>query len=263
MTCQTTIARAPDNADRSRGSHRSAPTVGHRRLPVRAVRRWLGPAGMRIARRGVGRLPRSRHLSPAVVRGSSERGSGTLWMIALLALVWLVAVVAMTAGGVRAARHRAHATADAAALAAAAHAAEGTAGACHVAATVARAARGRLSGCVLRGPVADIEVVMTARVPGFGPLPLAARARAGPAGEVRRGQPLVWRVGRNSALSGSLYGMSVVAVRNTSLSPIRAFRYRWLRYAVVSIRVPHESARCVGHLGLRWSATRTTKGRTP
>jgi secretion/DNA translocation related TadE-like protein len=103
-------------------------------------------------------------------------------MIALLALVWLVAVVAMTAGGVRAARHRAHATADAAALAAASHATAGPTRACQVAAAITRAARGRLAGCVLRGPVADIEVVMTARVPGLGPFPLAARARAGPVG---------------------------------------------------------------------------------
>ena len=117
--------------------------------------------------------PRSRHRA-------ADRGSGTVWMIALMALVWLVAMVAMTAGGARAARHRAHAAADLAALAAASHAGDGPARACRVAATIARATRGRLTECVLRGPVAGVKVVAVFHVPGFGPLHATAAARAGP-----------------------------------------------------------------------------------
>jgi secretion/DNA translocation related TadE-like protein len=147
--------------------------------PGSARRRLWRPCGSRA---GAPSERQAQHPPQPAATSPSERGSGTVWMIALLALVWLLAVVAMTAGGVRAVRHRAHATADAAALAAASNAAAGPTRACHVAATIARAARGRLAGCVLRGSVADIEVVMTARVPGLGPLPLAARARAGPVG---------------------------------------------------------------------------------
>jgi secretion/DNA translocation related TadE-like protein len=113
-------------------------------------------------------------------RNADDRGSGTVWTVALMALVWMVAVVVMTAGGVRAARHRAHATADSAALAAASRALDGSTRACALAATVTRAARGHLSRCVLRGQIADVRVVMEARVPGLGVVQAAADARAGP-----------------------------------------------------------------------------------
>lgn len=124
-------------------------------------------AGARVSRRGLS----LRH----------DRGSGTVWVVALMALVWLVAVVAMSAGGVRAARHRAHAAADLAALAAASHALEGTAKACGLAAVIARAAHGRLTECVLRADVAGVTVVATSRVPGLGSFHVTAVARAGPA----------------------------------------------------------------------------------
>jgi len=101
-------------------------------------------------------------------------------MIALMALVWLVAVAAMSVGGLRAARHRAHAAADLAALAAASHVMDGPAKACSVAAIIARAVRGRLTACALRGHIADVKVVAASRVPGFGPLHVTASARAGP-----------------------------------------------------------------------------------
>jgi secretion/DNA translocation related TadE-like protein len=113
-------------------------------------------------------------------RCADDRGSGTVWTIALMALVWLMAVVAMTAGGVRSARHRAHAAADSAALAAASRALDGPTRACAVATAVTRAARGRLTRCALRGQIADVRVVMEARVPGLGLVQAAADARAGP-----------------------------------------------------------------------------------
>lgn len=109
-----------------------------------------------------------------------DRGSGTVWVIALMALVWLVAVIAMTVGGARVARHRAHAAADLAALAAASHVMAGSERACAVAATVARSGHGQLTACVLRGRIADVEVVVVARAPGVGPIRVVAFARAGP-----------------------------------------------------------------------------------
>ncbi|HEU5155997.1 MAG TPA: Rv3654c family TadE-like protein [Streptosporangiaceae bacterium] len=109
-----------------------------------------------------------------------DRGSGTVWMVALMALVWSVAMVAMSTGGVRAARHRAHAAADLAALAAASHAADGPGRACGLAATVARAAEGRLTMCALRARIADVRVVVTCRITGLGPVQITAAARAGP-----------------------------------------------------------------------------------
>jgi secretion/DNA translocation related TadE-like protein len=132
-----------------------------------------GKAGSR--RRWAGR-----QRPPGALRAASDRGSGTVWVIALMALVWLLAVVAMTVGGVRAARHRAYAAADLAALAAASHVLSGPSRACAVAATVARSIQERLTECTLRGSVADVEVVTMARVPGFGSFQVTALARAGP-----------------------------------------------------------------------------------
>src|SRR3569833_778603 len=80
-----------------------------------------------------------------------DRGSGTIWMLALIALTWSVAAMAMTVGGVRVARHRAYAAADLAALAAASLSAVGLRRACLLAARIARTSGGRLSRCALRG----------------------------------------------------------------------------------------------------------------
>jgi secretion/DNA translocation related TadE-like protein len=113
--------------------------------------------------------------------GQRDRGSGTVWMLALIGLTWAVAVMAMTVGGVRAARHRAYAAADLAALAAASHAADGSRNACRVAARIARGSGGRLRSCLLRGRVSEVMVSSEVRsVPALGRLTATARARAGP-----------------------------------------------------------------------------------
>jgi secretion/DNA translocation related TadE-like protein len=109
-----------------------------------------------------------------------DRGSGTVWMVALMAVVWMVAMVAMSAGGVRAARHRAHGAADLAALAAASHAMDGSVRACGVAATVARAAHARLTRCALHTRIAGVKVVVASHVIGFRSVQITAIARAGP-----------------------------------------------------------------------------------
>jgi secretion/DNA translocation related TadE-like protein len=113
--------------------------------------------------------------------GLGDRGSGTVWMLALIGLTWAVAVMAMTVGGVRAARHRAYAAADLAALAAASHAADGSRNACRVASRIARGSGGRLRSCLLRGRVSEVVVSSEVRsVPALGRLTATARARAGP-----------------------------------------------------------------------------------
>ncbi|MFL5912181.1 MAG: Rv3654c family TadE-like protein [Gaiellaceae bacterium] len=115
----------------------------------------------------------------------ADRGSGTVWMLALIGLTWSVAVMAMTVGGVRAARHRAYAAADLAALAAASHTADGRQRACGVAARIAHASGGRLRRCTFHGRVSDVVVTSDVRtLPALGHLTATAHARAGPATEV-------------------------------------------------------------------------------
>jgi secretion/DNA translocation related TadE-like protein len=110
-----------------------------------------------------------------------DRGSGTVWMVALLGATWAVAVMAMSVGGVRAARHRAYAAADLAALAAASHAADGSRNACRLAARVARGSGGRLRSCALHGRIAEVMVGSEVRgLPAVRRLVAQARARAGP-----------------------------------------------------------------------------------
>jgi secretion/DNA translocation related TadE-like protein len=117
----------------------------------------------------------------SVNAGSDDRGSGTVWTVALIGAVWTVAAMAMAVGGARAARHRAHAAADLAALAAAAHVAEGAERACLLAARVARDSQARLHECAVHGAVADVIVTSQVRsLPRLGRLTATARARAGP-----------------------------------------------------------------------------------
>ncbi|MCO6007122.1 flp pilus-assembly TadE/G-like family protein [Actinoallomurus purpureus] len=110
-----------------------------------------------------------------------DRGSGTVWVVALIGAVWTVAVMAMGVGAARVARHRAHAAADLAALAAAAHVAEGSGRACRLAARVARDSDARVRRCAFHGRIADVIVTSRAgALPRFGTLTATARARAGP-----------------------------------------------------------------------------------
>jgi secretion/DNA translocation related TadE-like protein len=113
--------------------------------------------------------------------GTDDRGSGTLWVVALIGLIWSMAAMAMIVGGVRAARHRAYAAADLAALAAAGHVADGERRACGLAGRIARESGARLRQCVFHGRVANVVVAVEMRsVPGVGRMTATARARAGP-----------------------------------------------------------------------------------
>jgi secretion/DNA translocation related TadE-like protein len=120
-----------------------------------------------------------------VGREAGDRGSGTLWVLAILGVIWFVATAAMTVGGVRVARHRAYGAADLAALGAAAHAADGSGRACGMAARIARGSGGLMRRCRLHGRVADVWVTSDVRLgPPLGRLTVNARARAGPAAPV-------------------------------------------------------------------------------
>jgi len=150
----------PPNRTASRCSVRRRPrdgTVGRRR-PPRGPRRTRG--------RGWGRRP--------------ERGSASLWLLAVgLALV-LFSLGAAAVGAARVARHQARVAADLGALAGAGYAASGPDTACARAVTLAAANGGRVVDCVLDG----LDLCLTVEVP-VEPLPgllrvASATARAGP-----------------------------------------------------------------------------------
>lgn len=116
-------------------------------------------------------------------RRHDDRGSGTIWAVAMIGLVWSAGTVAIAVGGVRAARHRVYAAADMAALAAAANAAGGPQYACGLAARVARASGGQLRRCVVRARRSQVTVTSAVRLGyPFGSLVVIGRARAGPGG---------------------------------------------------------------------------------
>jgi secretion/DNA translocation related TadE-like protein len=123
-------------------------------------------------------------------RKAGDRGSGTLWVLAILGVVWFVATVAMMVGGVRAARHRAFAAADLAALAAAAHANDGSTRACGLAARIARGSGGLMRRCRLHGRIADVWVTSDVHLGlRLGRLTVNARSRAGPAAPLSASEP--------------------------------------------------------------------------
>lgn len=114
---------------------------------------------------------------------ASERGSATLWVLALASVVWFAAVAGALAANVRAVRHQAGVAADLAALAAAGRVAQGQDVACRAAGEIARANGGLLRKCAVSGAVADVAVEVPLPSP-FASLVDAdgvmMRARAGP-----------------------------------------------------------------------------------
>jgi secretion/DNA translocation related TadE-like protein len=114
-------------------------------------------------------------------RLAGERGSATVWVIALAGMLAAVGVAAVLVGAAVVGRHRATGAADLAALAAAEQAVRGRSDACSVAARVAEANTARLTRCAVDG-AAVVEVAVTVPV-HLGPLGVreaTARARAGP-----------------------------------------------------------------------------------
>jgi secretion/DNA translocation related TadE-like protein len=110
-----------------------------------------------------------------------ERGSATVWVVALSGVLAAIGVAAVLVGSAVVARHRATTAADLAALAAAEQAVRGGDGPCAVAAAVARANGAGLTACAVEGSaVVDVAVDVAVRLGPLGVRHAAARARAGP-----------------------------------------------------------------------------------
>ncbi len=113
-------------------------------------------------------------------RPNCERGSATVWVLALSGVLATIGMALVLAGGAGVARHRATAAADLAALAAAVRLVEG-ADACGAAAQLAAANAAELAACEVRGGEVGVAVRVPVRLGGLGVFSATARARAGPA----------------------------------------------------------------------------------
>ncbi|MPZ61356.1 MAG: hypothetical protein GEU93_08670 [Propionibacteriales bacterium] len=168
--------------------HRTAPRCrslnrpewSRSRCPMPRLRRegcWMGsrPGGW-------WRGPRLRRRGPMTFRPrrriDRDRGSATVYALALVAGLVVFSVLALGFAGFAVTKHRAAAAADLAALAGAAGPAEG----CALAESTASRNGARLTSCVVDGPYVTVSVEVSApEVFGFSPR-VPARARAGPVG---------------------------------------------------------------------------------
>ncbi|MEU8173509.1 Rv3654c family TadE-like protein [Microbispora hainanensis] len=118
----------------------------------------------------------------AAARFGRERGSATIWTIALMIAVWAVAMVVVQVGVARVARHRAQSAADLGALGAARVALAVPDEACHRAEAITAANGAALRSCSLSGGVAEVVVTMRFVVPLLGSATATASASASPVG---------------------------------------------------------------------------------
>jgi secretion/DNA translocation related TadE-like protein len=110
-----------------------------------------------------------------------ERGSATVWMLALSGVLAVVGIAAVLVGAAAVARHRAGSAADLAALAAAGQAVTGGPAACTTAADIAAANGAELTACTVdEAAVVEVAVRVPVRLGGLGVRWATARARAGP-----------------------------------------------------------------------------------
>ncbi|MGI5211585.1 Rv3654c family TadE-like protein [Plantactinospora sp. CA-290183] len=129
--------------------------------------RGLPGGGLSGARAGRRRAPR-------------DRGSATLWLLAIGLVLVVFSLGAAAVGAARVARHQARVAADLGALAGAVHALEGPSAACAHASAIAAGNSARVSGCTLDG--LDIQLTVEVAVvplPGLSRV-ASATARAGP-----------------------------------------------------------------------------------
>ena len=116
-------------------------------------------------------------------RVAGERGSATVWVVALAGVLAAIGVAAVLVGAAVVGQHRATTAADLAALAAAEHAVRGDPGVCAVAGEVAGANGARLTACAVGdAAVVDVAVAVPVRLGPLGVSLAGARARAGPVG---------------------------------------------------------------------------------
>jgi secretion/DNA translocation related TadE-like protein len=112
--------------------------------------------------------------------GRRDRGSGTIYVLAMMTVVVLLTSAGLALGQALIARHRAAAAADLSAISAASRVLDGPISACKTAALVARSQGARLTTCRIDGEVAEVTVevlsgLLSAHYPAIG------AARAGPA----------------------------------------------------------------------------------
>jgi secretion/DNA translocation related TadE-like protein len=120
---------------------------------------------------------------------TSDRGSGSIWLLAMTALVTVAAFLAAGVAGAITVRHRAAAAADLAALAAAGTAMVGGP-ACPMAARIARANDAALAACHVDGVVVSVTTAATPAgwLGSFG-ISSVRSARAGPVPVTHAGHP--------------------------------------------------------------------------
>ncbi|TMR88156.1 Rv3654c family TadE-like protein [Nonomuraea basaltis] len=116
-----------------------------------------------------------------VAINSRERGSSTLWGVALMGLLMAVATAFATVGSVRVARHHVNNAADLSALAAARLALFDPEGACVRAAELAAQNGVQLTRCEINDEVADVWTALSISLPVVGTRTVTGRSRAGPA----------------------------------------------------------------------------------
>lgn len=121
-----------------------------------------------------------------VARGGQQRGAGTVWVLAVAALTWFVAFVVVELGHARAVRQQAASAADLAALAGARRARTRPDDGCVAAAAIARANHASLASCASHDRIVDVVTSVRFAGPFGRALAISARARAGPATELRR-----------------------------------------------------------------------------
>jgi secretion/DNA translocation related TadE-like protein len=116
-------------------------------------------------------------------RRREDRGSATVWVLALSGVLLSFGAAAVLVGAAVAGRHRAEAAADLAALAAAGRAVAGTADPCAAASAIAWANGAVLESCTVRpGDVVELRVTVAVPLGPLGRRLAHAGARAGPAG---------------------------------------------------------------------------------
>ncbi|MFG1618311.1 Rv3654c family TadE-like protein [Nonomuraea wenchangensis] len=112
---------------------------------------------------------------------AGERGSATLWGVALMGLLMAVATAFATVGTARVARHRVNDAADLSALAAARLALLDPQEACARAGALAADNGVEMTRCEISGEVADVWTTLSISLPVVGTRIVTGRARAGPA----------------------------------------------------------------------------------
>lgn len=114
-------------------------------------------------------------------RMGDDRGSATVWVLALSGVLLSLGAAAVVVLTAVAARHQAEAAADLAALAAAGSAVSGSADPCAAAASIASANRAVLQACsVDAGDVVQVRVGVRVTLASLGVRWAHASARAGP-----------------------------------------------------------------------------------